>query len=86
MVRDGRWVIFSLGTGRLNDVFPFTVPLHVYPVYSRFYQDLLTIPYLVGSRSLSTNGTLQHQSIFSSDSHIQQAIGLPVLRSHLPDD
>lgn len=30
----------------LDDVFPFTLPLHVYPAYSRSYHNLLKIPYL----------------------------------------
>jgi hypothetical protein len=34
----------------LDDNFVFTLRLHVYPLYSRFYRGLLKIPYFMGSR------------------------------------
>jgi hypothetical protein len=34
----------------LGDVSLFNLPLRLYPVHSRVYQDLLTISYLAGSR------------------------------------
>lgn len=46
-----RWAVgYFLPVELLENVLPFNAPPRVYLLYFRVYQDLLKIPYLVGSR------------------------------------
>ena len=45
-----RWAVAYFFPVKLLESLPFTILPRVYPVYSRVYQDLLKIPYLISSR------------------------------------